>query len=218
MNRSAGQRSASATPPLPFEWELPSTHGALRGLHWPGGPTSVLLVHDIGGTFDLDSWHDLPEILNQAGYTVCAIDLPGHGLSDGTFADGLGSQAIALALRHTLSLTGHAAAIVTAGQAMRLLDRALVTAQPVRALVALSPPVVPGLAGVFPKLAFVGAVDEQSRTAANQFLHASRGWTLVSSFGTREQSHHLLESPHAQALVNQMIAFLRDYRVPASRQ
>ncbi len=72
----------------PFEIEL-GDGSALRGVVIEGGSAPTLvLVHDLGG--DLDEFGQLPELLATHGGDVIAIDLPGHGLSDGDDGDGDG--------------------------------------------------------------------------------------------------------------------------------
>ncbi len=59
----------------------------IRGVRWNGhradGPSrgSILFVHDVGS--DLDEFATLPEALAGLGFDTVAVDLPGHGLSDG---------------------------------------------------------------------------------------------------------------------------------------
>ena len=62
---------------------LSSPIGELHGIEVaPAAPVAtVVLAHDFGR--DLDEFADLPEHLARAGFTAIAVDLPGHGLSDG---------------------------------------------------------------------------------------------------------------------------------------
>jgi pimeloyl-ACP methyl ester carboxylesterase len=53
----------------------------LRGEARPGGALWAVLAHAQGG--DLDEWRDLPELLAGIGIGVIALDLRGHGGSDG---------------------------------------------------------------------------------------------------------------------------------------
>lgn len=56
--------------------------GVVRGVSFAGsGRGTLLFVHDLGG--DLDQFGPLPEAFAAAGFDTVAIDLPGHGLSDG---------------------------------------------------------------------------------------------------------------------------------------
>lgn len=67
--------------------EIPLASGAVvRGAAITGDVTAsgrgtILFVHDIGS--DLDEFGPLPEVLAALGFDAVAIDLPGHGLSDG---------------------------------------------------------------------------------------------------------------------------------------
>ena len=54
----------------------------LRGVRWPGEPACVVLIHDLGQ--DLDAWHPLEGVLDETNCSRLAIDLRGHGLSEGT--------------------------------------------------------------------------------------------------------------------------------------
>jgi pimeloyl-ACP methyl ester carboxylesterase len=173
-----------------------------------------VLVHDIGEEHDLDDWADVLEILNEYGYTVIAMDLPGHGSSDNDYSERSGAESLDLALRYAKERTGHTAAIIMAGRAIHLMRQLPVSSRDIRALVVLSPPDDASVEGEYPKLVFVGATDENARAAADRFLRESRGWTLVSSFGTSVQGHQLLQTPHGKTIIRQILAFLADYAVP----
>lgn len=67
---------------IPVEFTS-STQEVIRGIRIPkSGASRVLLVHSEGA--DLDEYGSLPEKLHRRGYEPIAIDLIGHGLSDGT--------------------------------------------------------------------------------------------------------------------------------------
>ncbi len=53
----------------------------VRAGHGPPGPT-ILLIHGLGSSWL--TWRENIQPLVQAGYTVIALDLPGHGDSDNT--------------------------------------------------------------------------------------------------------------------------------------
>jgi pimeloyl-ACP methyl ester carboxylesterase len=171
----------------------------------------VLFLHDVGPELDLDRWGRLPEIVHARGHDVLAIDLPGHGLSEGVFSAEAGIAAVQAAHEFAMAETGHSPAIVVAGGAAELVAPLLEPACSLSALIIFSPRSTAASGGICPRLAFCGALEERASAAADQFLRASRGWTLVSSFGTAAQGHDLLATPHAAKIADQLIAFLRDY-------
>ncbi len=71
------------SPPAPAAIQLPGRAGAVRGLAWawPESDLGMLFLHDLGA--DLDELRWLAEPVAAAGISVLAVDLPGHGLSDG---------------------------------------------------------------------------------------------------------------------------------------
>jgi pimeloyl-ACP methyl ester carboxylesterase len=69
--------------PAPVAVQISHAHGVSAGVTWPW-PTSdlaLLVLHDLGA--DLDGVRWLCERAASAGVHVLAIDLPGHGLSEG---------------------------------------------------------------------------------------------------------------------------------------
>lgn len=67
---------------IPIEFSS-STSDVIRGIKIPKtGANRVLLVHSLGA--DLDEFGSLPEKLHARGYEPIAIDLIGHGISDGS--------------------------------------------------------------------------------------------------------------------------------------
>ncbi len=192
----------------PEALEIPLADGlTLQGLIWPGEALPVLFVHGLDEEDDLDRWGSLPEIVHRAGHAVLAIDLPGHGLSDGEATEDEARQAIARCYRHISESFGSRFAVVVEGSAAGLLPP-----EPLAALVLFSPRDVHGAVAAHPKLVFAGVTDPQARDAADRYLRASRGWTLISSYATPAQGTALLQTPHAAKITAQLLSFLRDYR------
>lgn len=179
----------------------------MRGLVWPGGPDTVVLIHDAGG--DLDDWGSLPAILAGQGYRVVAVDLPGHGLSDDPWE-------IECAPIQMTEIVSAARAVSERCFVVGIGSLAPVVGQlDVDALVAISPhaEVEPEPASpTAPCLIFVGGADPERADAADRFFRARRGWAVVSSFGVPENGAALLSGPWAGHLAEQTISFLRDYR------
>lgn len=68
--------------PLRTAVELTTTSGVVRGVSIKGsGLGTIVFVHDMQR--DLDEFGTLPEALAASGFDTVAVDLPGHGLSDG---------------------------------------------------------------------------------------------------------------------------------------
>jgi len=199
----------SSSPPssssLPFELPL-AIGGVLRGLQWAGTRAPVLFVHDFTDTDDLDRWCGLPASVNLSGFTVLAIDLPGHGLSDGESTVSATREAIETCLTYLSETSEKKPLVAAAGAACGLLP-----AIPLAAAVLFSPTDVTGSETVIPKLVFVGADDPAARSAADRYLRSSRGWTIISSYATVAQGTDLLATEHALKISSQAIAFLRDY-------
>jgi pimeloyl-ACP methyl ester carboxylesterase len=73
---------------VPVEFDLGSGLPTLRGVRVVGASQPigrVLCLHDLGR--DLDEFGVLPTVLAAGGFVVEAVDLPGHGLSDGDDGD-----------------------------------------------------------------------------------------------------------------------------------
>jgi hypothetical protein len=88
------------------------------------------------------------------------------------------------------------------------------------ALVALSPPDIPGdrdavdgAAVALPKLVLVGAHRERDLLAAQRFSRRCRGWTVLSTLPTCKQGTDLLAGPWGRQASEQIATFLRDYQV-----
>ena len=176
---------------------------------WPGGPDTVILIHDAGG--DLDDWGSLPATLAGQGYRVVAVDLPGHGLSDDPWDIDRAPEQVAEIVSAARLDSGRCFVVGAGGLAPVIGDMA------VDALVVVSPHAPAGqerMSSGVPCLIFVGGANPEWADAADRFFRARRGWAVVSSFGVAENGPALLSSEWASHLAEQTIAFLRDYRTP----
>jgi hypothetical protein len=184
--------------------------GVVRGQMWEGEGDLVLLVHDEGG--DLDAWGDLPIELAADGYRVVAIDLPGHGLSDDPWdATVFAREAPSLVAAMRRDRVGRTF-LIGAGSIVPALGAAAPDA-----LVAFSPRPVPEWTsertGV-PCLILSGSADPDAAAATDRYFRGRSGWTVVSGFGVPEQGTELLATTWAGHAIEQILAFLRDYRTP----
>src|SRR6476661_11144430 len=96
---------------LPAEVELPDGT-VLRGERWCGDDTWLVLAHD--RTRDLDDWRPLQPLVAERGRSALALDLRGHGGSDG---DGWDPEAdLSAALAHAREQGAVAVSVVAAGE------------------------------------------------------------------------------------------------------
>lgn len=142
------------------------------------GTTAVLLLHDLDR--DLDDHRSLAWFLFEAGFNVCNIDLPGHGMSSGQVSDV--PAAIAAAAGFLRADGARGVAYVTDGRL-----GAITLARPPEgtvAIVMLHP--VPGTEqGApadgwehVPSLYVVDPSNAASDEYAKQLASASRAWNL----------------------------------------
>ncbi len=189
-------------------FELTIGTGVVRGYRWDGDANAVVMLHDAGS--DLDCWGGLPGALHAAGYTVVAVDLPGHGLSDDPWAPDTLPE-IAGSIEKDAQRRFLIAAGAVAGRLLFSAD------PPFDAVIGFSP----SLGDAYerknteatpPALLFVGSLDPVARVATDAVFRLTRGWTLVSSFGTTHQGASLLDSEWGQHVFEQCVSFLQDYR------
>jgi pimeloyl-ACP methyl ester carboxylesterase len=171
----------------------------VRGLRWewPGSDLSMVFVHAPGR--DLDDLRWLADLMVAGGISVLAIDLPGHGLSDG---DGLvpeqGSAAIRAALATLGRDTAGVAAVLAEGESAGLLLQTELAANgdsPV-AVILLDPRPLPEGQRcrpswrLVPKLLLVPARTGHPEFAA-RVVDATNAWTLqadLHGFGGPRQT------------------------------
>jgi pimeloyl-ACP methyl ester carboxylesterase len=185
----------------------------LRGQRWPGDPLTVVLLHEPGEDNDLDRWRPLIPYLLGNGATVLAIDLRGHGASDGDWSPAHEVDDAAAAVSYARQ-RGAMVVVCAAGEsALAALRAAEVTR--VDGLILLSPicdtgdpPRGPGT----PKLLFAGGRDEEARDYAVQLRAASIGPALSVSLPTAERGTALIEGTAAATCREHIVAFLNERR------
>ncbi len=107
-------------PPGPCAVEVPYPGGAAQGINWPwpSSDLALLVLHDLDADVDRVRW--LCERAASAGTHVLALDLPGHGLSEGdVHADG--PALVAAAYRSLCDAVSGAVGLVAQGRSANLL-------------------------------------------------------------------------------------------------
>lgn len=190
----------------------------LRGELVRGDSTWCVLVHDEGE--DIDAWRPLRRGLARLGWTVLAMDLRGHGGSDGMWNRARGALDVDLPV--TLAWRSGASHVCLFGAglggllALEATERAL--AEPSFALADSLVLVSPGPLGDadpmtlrgqgLAKLVIVGARDP-GRADAESLVGASIGWTLGVTFGTELRGAALVEA-FAENILDKVGSFLRE--------
>jgi pimeloyl-ACP methyl ester carboxylesterase len=190
--------------------ELEAVGGAvLRGQLRTGGEDGVLLVHDPGR--DLDAWAPLAESLCQYRLTVLAIDLAGHGGSDGD-SDPSRTETDALLAGRFLRrrVSGH----LFVGSAGASAAAALAAAEELggRGFFALdpqldAPPRVPALV-ILPDR------GERQQVAA-RLLREAGAWAVAAQVPVQAEGLDLLASDWAENIRAYVAAFVNDLRATA---
>jgi pimeloyl-ACP methyl ester carboxylesterase len=185
----------------------------VRGYRWRGDATSVLLLHAPGE--DLDAWEDLPGVLAGDGYSIVAVDLPGHGLSDDPWEPLAVADLISVLIAEARAAGARRSFVVAAGE----LAPAALLARDVDACVAVSPaaPETAPDGPTPPVLVLVGGLDRGAVEAADRFFRWTRGWAVMSALGTERQGAAIFTSDWGGHAREQMLGFFRDYRVADER-
>lgn len=197
---------------------IPAADGViLRGLRWAGSDAWAVLLHDHGEDEDLDRWAPLTLALAARGWTVLAVDLRGHGGSDGVWDPSRLADDLTALVENARAGGARFVAVISAGEAAILTLRAAAATRP-DALVLLSPPLAPGqpltdLRGAGEaKLIVVGGGDAALRAAAERLMTAAIGWVLLVSLPAAEQGTALLHGDVGGHLQEQIAGFLAERR------
>jgi pimeloyl-ACP methyl ester carboxylesterase len=194
---------------------------ALRGELVRGGDTWVCLVHDEGG--DIDAWQPVRPRLVRHGWTVLAIDLRGHGGSDGDWPSDRAELDVDLAVTLARRLGARHVCTVAAGHggvlALRAAERALgdESFALLDSLVLLSPGPLDGADPMalrgrsIPKLFLHGALDPLAPDS-EALRRASIGWTIGVTFATTARGTALASELPAQ-VVDKLHGFLKEQAV-----
>lgn len=194
----------------------------LRGQVWPVDAYWLVLLHDVGEDQDLDAWRPLVPSLVSHGFAVLALDLRGHGASDGVWDAGASTGDVEAVLSFARDSGALGLTVVAAGASAEAALRVAATAG-VDGLVLLSTSVVdtatvgelraPGV----PKLFIVGAKDEARGRTTSGLRNASIGWALAVSLPTAEQGTDLLGGAWAAQVREQVLGFIGERRYLARK-
>ena len=196
--------------------ELRAADGVvLRGEVWGADDDWLVLLHDAGG--DLDAWRPLAALAGDLGLSMLALDLRGHGGSEGTWDEREVRLDVEAAAAFARTEGAGTVCFAGAGVAAIALLRAAPTVAP-DALVLFSPGPL-GTAGTghlrapgVAKLVVVGSLDPRADADAAAVRAASIGPALVVSVPTEQQGTDLLSQPQ---VLDQLVYFLDEQRLAA---
>jgi hypothetical protein len=182
----------------------------LRGELEEAGPVWLILAHDLGA--DLDLWRPLS--LVGSGVSVLAVDLRGHGGSDGKVDPALSARDLADVSTFARHHGGEATVIGVAGTLVQpALDAAAETTA--FGIVAISPLAEAVDGRSLPKLVII-AGQNQRQAAASMALRRSSGSAIVVNLPIAGGCAELISGAWRTNVEAYMLAFLRDATRPAS--
>ena len=199
--------------PLPVEIEV-ETGTKLRGHEWLVLGPPVVMVHDLGG--DLDAWGPALQMAADAGFHVIAVDLRGHGLSDGEADSNSLESDVASLVGHVNRVWG-GCGLVLAGRACRGALRlgrdaeapAQVFVTPdlsdmTEAAIHSSPSAI--------RMLIVGTLDSVAKDEAERVFDALPGQKVMASVGDVARGEQLLRG--RIHLIEDVCSFFRMYLSP----
>jgi pimeloyl-ACP methyl ester carboxylesterase len=195
--------------------EIVAADGAiLRGRAWDGIVLAVLLLHAPGEERDLDDWLPLIPYLLGDGAAIAAVDLRGHGASDGEWSPDTARDDLAAMIawmRHFSDQTVLVAAGGSAPAALRAAEQGGIAGLVLLSASDIDAPDLRG-SGVA-KLIFAGSHDPAARAAADRLRAISIGPALSVLLPTEIQGTDLLECGVAIQIREHTLRFLRERRM-----
>jgi pimeloyl-ACP methyl ester carboxylesterase len=189
--------------------EVEAHDGAvLRGELQQAGSDWAVLAHDLGE--DIDAWRPLQKRLARVGMSVLALDLRGHGGSDGEVDATRTADDLAVAVGFARSRGARRVYLGVAGESARA-GVEVGAAEGCEALVLLGP-VGDDLAGCrLPRLSVVSSRDPRQQAAARR-LHRGPGWSLVANVPVEASGCGLLVGEWGGNVQDYVATFLADRR------
>jgi alpha-beta hydrolase superfamily lysophospholipase len=188
----------------------------LRGLQWRGGEDAVVLLHDVGQ--DLDSWAPISSAVAAAGFTVMAIDLRGHGASDGAWDPARLSEDLRAILGAARASVRGRLVLIGAGSTGPAVFAAGIEPRP-DAVILFSPGPLADPLGAWElrgegisKLFIVGSRDQVADRTAVELRNRSIGIASLVSVSSNAHGAALLGPEWQQQLVEKVLAFLSEIR------
>lgn len=196
----------------------------LRGEEVRQGSSWVVLLHDEGD--DLDCWQAVRHVLAARGWSIVALDLRGHGGSDGDWERASATLDAAVALGRAAAADPDHVALVAAGVTGVLVleaieQDALDAALRPDALVLVSPRAASAdLASLRGEgIATLVLYGQRAAHAADaeRLRRASIGWTLGVGVPSERTGDGLLRGSESAVVSDQILSFLAEQRLVGAR-
>ena len=214
MFQPADPRALVTVSPLPIEIEV-ETGTKLRGHEWLVLGPPIVMVHDEGG--DLDAWGPALQMCADAGFHVIAIDLRGHGLSDGV-ANSKSLESDLAALVRQVNRVWGPCGLVLAGRACRA-ALSIGKDAGVPTQVFLTPDISEikratiRSAALAIRMVIVGTLDEVAKKESERVFEALPGQKVMASVGDASRGERLVRK--RAHLVEDICSFFRMYLPPS---
>jgi len=191
----------------------------LRGQRWQGDLLSVLLIHEPGAGRDLDLWRPLIPYLIGNGATVVALDLRGHGASDGEWEPELAASDLATVATEVRGQGAERVVLCAARESGIAAVRAAELG-PIDGLVMLSPSGFDGnppRGRGGPKLLIRGGSDD-SKATTDTLRSSMIGRTMIVTVPSAESGTELLAGDSAITCREHILALLNEVRMEKSNR
>jgi pimeloyl-ACP methyl ester carboxylesterase len=185
-----------------------ASNTVLRGELRRVGPDWALLVHDLGE--DLDAWCSLPSRLTEQGLSVLAVDLRGHGTSDGEADAAAVSDDIIATVDYATAAGAARLYMGAAGQAGRCaLELAADRPDQLAGLFLVSPAIpLRNGAPMVPKLLLIG----QGEAGEDEISNMTTGRSVLARLPAQSHGLGLLRGSLGEQVVDYVVRFLADIR------
>ena len=195
---------------FPQSVELTTPDGiVLHGQYWARGDDAALCIH--GPERDLDDWGPLARGLSAVGVSCLAVDQRAHGLSGGTWAEGLILPDIQVALAWLRRKNAGRLILVSegivAGHSLKLDGQVTPDAMVLLTPVAVAHTDTASLT-TCSKLVLVGGRDVAALGAVRQVFSGLTGPSVLMDLPTAEQGANLLATEAGDRVVESIVSFL----------
>jgi pimeloyl-ACP methyl ester carboxylesterase len=192
---------------------MPTSDGlVLRGQTIVRSSDWAVLMHDLGE--DIDAWRGLPRRLAADGLSIIALDLRGHGGSDGEPAEVATDADADAGIEFAKGMDARRVYAIAAGRSCAPTVREAIGR--CNALAMLAPvDALPDWGGL-PRLAVVGSTSAAQQAVAESFRQGP-GWSMVAHVPFNYPGLGVLRTSWGSNVIEYVAGFLKGQRLTRSR-